>query len=53
MREGEHFTYSLTFFYGIAPGMAGAMLQAEEERKIWELAGARGITYLMAQFPGA
>jgi hypothetical protein len=27
--------------------------QADEERKIWELAGARVITHLMAQLPEA
>jgi hypothetical protein len=40
-------------FYGIAPTMAAAMTQAVEERKMWKLAGARGITYLMAQIPDA
>jgi hypothetical protein len=33
--------------------MAAAMTQAEEERKMWELARARGITYLTAQLPDA
>jgi hypothetical protein len=33
--------------------MAVAVSQADEERKIWELTGARGITYLMAQLPYA
>jgi hypothetical protein len=40
-------------FDGIAPNMAVAVSQADEERKIWELTGARGITYLMAQLPYA
>jgi hypothetical protein len=29
--------------------MTAAMTQAEEEWKMWELVGARGITYLTAQ----
>jgi hypothetical protein len=33
--------------------MVNIVLQADEERKIWELAGARGITHLMAQLPEA
>jgi hypothetical protein len=37
-------------FDGAAPCMAAAMMQAEE-RMMWELAGARGITYLTAQLP--
>jgi hypothetical protein len=40
-------------FYGIAPNIVAAVSQADEERKMWELAGARGITYLMAQLPDA
>jgi hypothetical protein len=32
--------------------MAMAVTQAEEERKVWELAGAKGISSLMAQLPG-
>jgi hypothetical protein len=35
-------------FYGIAPNMVAAMLQPDEERKVWELAIARGISHLMA-----
>jgi hypothetical protein len=38
-------------FDGATPCMAAAMTQAEEERKVWELAGARGVSYLMAQSP--
>jgi hypothetical protein len=38
-------------FDGAAPCMAAAMTQAEEERKVWELAGARGVSYLTAQSP--
>jgi hypothetical protein len=40
-------------FYGIAPNIVAAVSQADEERKMWELASARGITYLMAQLPDA
>jgi hypothetical protein len=29
-------------FYGIAPNLVAAVSQADEERRIWELAGARG-----------
>jgi hypothetical protein len=38
-------------FDGGAPSMAATLTQDEEERKRWELAGARGITYLIAQLP--
>jgi hypothetical protein len=38
-------------FDGVAPCMAVAMTQAEEERKVWKLAGARGVAYLTAQSP--
>jgi hypothetical protein len=36
-------------FDGAAPCMSAAMTQAEEERKVWELARARGVSYLTAQ----
>jgi hypothetical protein len=41
----------LCVFDGAAPCMAAAVTQAEEERKVWELAGARGVAYFMAQSP--
>jgi hypothetical protein len=37
---------------GIAPILAAAMFQAEEEKKTWELAGSKGISFLVAQHPG-
>jgi hypothetical protein len=40
-------------FDGIAPNLVAAVSQVDEERKFWELAGARGISYLMAQLPEA
>jgi hypothetical protein len=40
-------------FDGIAPSLAAAMAQAEEEKRAWELAGAKGISFLVAQVPGA
>jgi hypothetical protein len=40
-------------FYGIAPNKGGIVSQDDEERKVWELAGARGITHFMAQLPKA
>jgi hypothetical protein len=39
-------------FDGIAQNMAMAVTQAEEERKVWELAGAKGTSSLMEQLPG-
>jgi hypothetical protein len=38
-------------FDGAAPIMVVALTQAEEEPKVWELAGAKRITYLTAQLP--
>jgi hypothetical protein len=40
-------------FDGATPSMVGSLTQTEEERKVWELAGARGITYLTAQLPAS
>jgi hypothetical protein len=40
-------------FDGVAPSLAAAFRQAEEEMVVWELAGATEITFLMAQLPGA
>jgi hypothetical protein len=31
------------------PNLAAAIAQVEEERRVWELAGAKGTTSLMAQ----
>jgi hypothetical protein len=39
-------------FDGIAPSLAATISQAEEEKRAWELAGAKGITFLVAQLPG-
>jgi hypothetical protein len=38
-------------FDGIAPSMTAAITQAEEKRRVWEMAEAKGITSLMAQLP--
>jgi hypothetical protein len=39
-------------FDGASPSLVAALRQAEEERAIWELAGAKGINFLMAQLQG-
>jgi hypothetical protein len=39
-------------FDGASPSLAAALSQAEEDRVVWELAGAKGITFLMAQLHG-
>jgi hypothetical protein len=39
-------------FDGVSPNLAVALSQAEEERVVWELVGAKGITFLMAQLQG-
>jgi hypothetical protein len=36
-------------FDGDAPSMAAALRQAHEERRTWEMAGARGISVLTTQ----
>jgi hypothetical protein len=35
-------------FDGVVPNMAACLSQADEERRVWELAGAKGISFLMA-----
>jgi hypothetical protein len=39
-------------FDGASPNLAATLNQAEEERVVWELAGAKGITFLVAQLQG-
>jgi hypothetical protein len=39
-------------FDGAAPSLAACLAQAEDERGLWELAGAKGISFLVAQLPG-
>jgi hypothetical protein len=38
-------------FDDIAPSSTACLAQADEERRMWELAGAKGISFLMAQLP--
>jgi hypothetical protein len=37
-----------SLFDGTAPSLADALTQTSEERRLWELAGARGISCLTA-----
>jgi hypothetical protein len=39
-------------FDGAAPSLTACLAQAEDERELWELAGAKGISFLVAQLPG-
>jgi hypothetical protein len=39
-------------FDDASPNLVAALSQAEEERAVWELAGAKEITFLMAQLKG-
>jgi hypothetical protein len=39
-------------FDGITTSLDVAISQAEEEKKTWELDGAKGISFLVAQLPG-
>jgi hypothetical protein len=39
-------------FDGASPNLAAALSQAEEERVVWEPAGAKGITFLIVQLQG-
>ena len=39
-------------FDGAAPSIAGALAMAGEERQLWTLAGARGLSLLSAHLPG-
>jgi hypothetical protein len=38
-------------FDGIAPNLDACLAQADEKRKVWDLAGANSISLLMAQLP--
>jgi hypothetical protein len=40
-------------FHGMTPSFVAAITQAEEERKMWDLVGTKGISFLMAQLPDA
>jgi hypothetical protein len=40
-------------FDGIAPNLVTVVSQVDEERRFWELTGARGISHLIAQLPDA
>jgi hypothetical protein len=37
-------------FYGITPNLGGALTLAGEERQLWNLAGAKGLSSLTAPF---
>jgi hypothetical protein len=39
-------------FFMLTPNLAVGLAQAAEERKMWELAGAKGVSFLMAQLSG-
>ncbi|CAN6247387.1 unnamed protein product, partial [Urochloa humidicola] len=39
-------------FDGAAPNIAGALANAKEERRLWTLAGAKGLSFLTAPIPG-
>jgi hypothetical protein len=39
-------------FDGAAPSLAICLAQVEDERRIWELVGAKSISFLVAQLPG-
>jgi hypothetical protein len=38
-------------FDGVAPSWAACLTQADEEKGLWELTGAKGMSFLMAQLP--
>jgi hypothetical protein len=39
-------------FDGASSNLVATLSQAKEERVVWELAGAKGITFFMAQLQG-
>jgi len=39
-------------FDGAAPNIAGALAMATEQRRLWSLAGAKGLSILSAHLPG-
>uniref|UniRef100_A0A0A8ZUQ5 Uncharacterized protein n=1 Tax=Arundo donax TaxID=35708 RepID=A0A0A8ZUQ5_ARUDO len=39
-------------FDGATPSLAGALVLTGEERRLWEMAGARGLSLLTATLPG-
>ena len=40
-------------FDGAAPSLAGALILADEERRLWSMAGARGLSFLTALLSGS
>jgi hypothetical protein len=40
-------------FDGAAPNLAGALILAGDERSLWSLVGARGLSFLTALLPGS
>jgi hypothetical protein len=40
-------------FDGVAPNLVGALIAAGEERCLWSMAGARGLSFLTALLPGS
>jgi hypothetical protein len=39
-------------FYGCTPSLDLSIKLAREERQSWEMAGAKGLSYLVALIPG-
>ena len=39
-------------FDGAAPSLAGALILASEDRRLWSMAGARGLSFLTVLLPG-
>ena len=39
-------------FDGAAPNLAGALIIAGDERRLWSMAGAQGLSFLTALLPG-
>jgi hypothetical protein len=44
--------WSHCVFYAMTPNLAAGLAQAAEERKMWELAGAERVSFLMVQLSG-
>jgi len=49
---GHYGIIGIAVFDGAAPNLAGTLMTFGEERRLWVMAGARGLSLLTAPLPG-
>jgi len=52
LEHGHFGIIGTNVFEGLTPSVAGAIGSAKEERRMWTLAGARGLSFITATTPG-